>query len=125
MKLVLDATQTNAEQIERLATLMIVLSSKAKAFQAVSVRVVHRFAQRDWEQNFTFLSFAGDKHCLRGCGGSTIQRDDYIVLQNASYDARYQVDEIDYDAAQSDFWVALLHPCCEPTTDRSMGATSG
>ena len=117
-KLELDATQPYATKMKRLKTLMTVLSSKAKAFQNVSVRVVHCYTQREWEQDFTFSSFAcGQQSYLRGCGG-TIQRGDHIVLQSGAHDARYQVDEIDYDATQAERWVALLHPCSELVSDR-------
>lgn len=117
MKLTLDTTRSNAGQMEQLKILMTLLA-KAQAFQEASVCVVHYYAPHEWEHDFTFESFAcGKQSYMRGRGG-TIQRGDHVVLRSGSHAARYQVDEIDYDAQPSDFWVALLLPCSERVVDR-------
>ncbi|XGW00494.1 MAG: hypothetical protein ACAF41_16355 [Leptolyngbya sp. BL-A-14] len=116
MKCSLDATEISPNKIERLKVLMGLLA-KAKAFQTASVRVAHHYTQPEWEQNFTLETLAcGTGSYMRGRGG-TIQQGDHIVLQTGSHTARYHVDEIDYEAAPSGFWIALLNPCSELSTD--------
>ncbi|XHX76048.1 MAG: hypothetical protein RBJ76_16545 [Stenomitos frigidus ULC029] len=116
MKLTLDTTQANANQMARLKTLMTLLK-KAQAFQNTSIRVVHHYTRQAWERDFTFEPLDGGKQWyLRGRGG-TIQRGDYMVIQSGSDSVRYQVDEIDYDVRASNGWFALLHPCYQQTAD--------
>lgn len=112
-----DTMNLNPDKVRQLKTLLTILT-KAKRFHAASVRVVHNFSQYQWERDFTFEALdAGKGGCMRGRGG-TIQRGDHIVLRSGSDVARYQVDEIDYDAQLSDQWVALLHPCSGLVADR-------
>jgi len=111
MKRSFNAAHLNPDKLKRLKTLMALLV-KAKAFQDASVRVVHHYTQPEWN-DFTLEPLAcGEQSYMHGHGG-IIQRGDHIVLQNGSDADCYRVDEIDYDAKPSDFWVALLQPCSE------------
>ncbi|MBW4695048.1 MAG: hypothetical protein KME27_25130 [Lyngbya sp. HA4199-MV5] len=117
MKCSLHAAALTPDKQQRLKTLTALLV-KAKAFQDASVRVVHHYTQQEWEQDFTFESFAcGKQSYMRGRGG-VIRRGDHIVLQNGAHATRYHVDEIDYDATPSKFWIALLQPCSDLVADR-------
>jgi hypothetical protein len=57
----------------------------------------------------------GERFYMTGQGRG-IRHFDYLLLQQGTKSAMYQVEEIDYYSNPSDMWIALLKRCERPST---------
>lgn len=68
----------------------------------------HDYSHLERGSNYFFESLKEDMQgCMTGFGKG-IKPGDYIILQQGSEPARYQVEEIDYYSDPPDMWMALL-----------------
>ncbi len=107
-----NATALNPGKVKRLKTLMS-LMAKSKWLQTVPVQVVHHYTYRQHGSDFTFESLDGGQRGHMSGRGGMVRCGDHIILHHGSELTRYQVDEINYDAAASNRWIALLRPCTD------------
>lgn len=99
----MNMTPHRIKQAKTLAKLL----AKSKLFQQSSLRVIHNLTQCQWgDLTFEPLNDYTSGY-LRGQGGN-IQPGDHLILRHGSSTCRYQVDEIEPTAEQSQEWIAFL-----------------
>lgn len=65
----------------------------------------------DFQTNFVIHSLAENRDTYAMTAqGAHVQPGDFIEITQPEYNAKYQVDHIEYYSEPSDMWIAVLHP---------------